>query len=679
MKQKRFRTSFLMVLLMVLFTFGLAACEKEAGKEEPTDKVAPAFMGAVEGKLGTITHLAGETVDLLEGVSARDNVDAFDVEITVDKKTYDSENAGTYTVTYTAKDKAGNEATIDRLIVVEESLRATLDVAKIGDSWIEYVFNDTEAFVFTGTDGAKFRTVDKLFIMEKEFFAAEIAAHGSEYPTNGNLPLLPYGSLIVTDSEYNVVHARFQTGVFLQLDVVDGNTVLTHTDVIWNAGGQGGGDLFKDIESLIPEGGYIMFASPQAPQNARIFLVSNYFYSGYQGGAALKDKQDIMDITTVDLDLVEGFEVLIKKPDAIATPEIELERHTISWEAVPNAMGYELYLDGKKHGSLITGTSIDLSADTTIELSTNDGYKVTVKAISKDKFKYSDSVSSNEILYKKIEIQTLAAPEVTADGEILSWPALEGAASYEVYIQLGATNILLSEQTGTTFDATSVRERFNGYNGYLVKAIGLPTHSDSKMSTKVNINQVTTVDVTFGTVKTKAMVVTAETYFLKRNGGFNNTYESFVFIVTGTYEYAGTMTEATSSIVLLDSSYNVKFVRNIIVATLPDKTTIGATYTTEKGWFNDAGYTNQSAQLSNIKDYLAEGDIMIIGKQLGSTLSVQVGDKTPVNANARETVAYAFIAEWEAYPTAPISPAGWRGDFSTFKDAKTIKVTIGTK
>src|SRR5690606_15776146 len=126
--------------------------------------------------------------------------------------------------------------------------------------------------------------------------------------------------------DFNVVHARFQFGVYIELNVVDGETILTHTDVEWNQAntGVGGGHMFVGVESRIPEGGFVMFASSPDPQKTRVFLVSNLFQSNYTGGATTKDGQDIFDLTTITLELKEDYRVLIPLPDKIGTPEITL-------------------------------------------------------------------------------------------------------------------------------------------------------------------------------------------------------------------------------------------------------------------------------------------------------------------------------------------------------------------
>lgn len=627
------------------------------------DKVAPAFMGAIAGKLPTLTHLQTETVDLLEGIQARDNVDNYDVVITIDEKLYDKDVAGTYTVTYTAEDKSGNKASIDRDIVVEEALDVTLNAAVIGENWIEYVYNDDTAFENAGTYGARFRQVDKLFIMSKAFFTAQVAEHGAEYPTNGNLPLLPYGSLIVTDKDYNIIHARFQTGVFLQMDVVDGVTVTSHTDVVWNTGG--GGSLFTGIESIIPEDGYIMFIAPAEPQKARVFLVSNLFFSEYTGGAVTKDAQDIFELTQIDLQLVEGYRVLIKLPAPVATPVAELNRHTLSWAAVPNAMNYQLFVNGVAHGQPMTATSVDLSA---LELEISDvPYEITVVANSKDKFQWSNSVASNVIEYTKIEIQTLAAPVVTVTEKVLSWDAVEGTSVYEVYLKLGAYTKLVGTTENTTFDVSSITA-YNGVNGYEVKGIGLATHTDSVMSNVVLIDQTVVTEMMIGGMKTNVVIMTAEDYFNRRNLTDGSKLGSYIFLVTNletVTAWSGIYNEAFSTVAILNSEYQATLVRNILAK---------QTYTKELGWFEDTEYANNGSQTIGFAKYVKAGDMLLIGKN-GLNVSFD-NNGTAGTIGARDFIAYHFVNSWETFPTAPVAPNGWRAPITSFKDASTTVVSF---
>lgn len=632
------------------------------------DAIPPAFMGAVGGRLNEIKHLAGETVDLLEGIQARDNIDGYDVDITVDTKEYDNTVANTYTVTYTATDKSNNKTTIDRTIIVEPSLDVTLSAAIIGDSWIEYAFNDTDALKSGGTFGATFRQQDKLQVMEKSFFEAELVEHAAEYPNNNGIPVLPYGSVIVTDKDLNIVHARFQTGVYLQMDVVEGETITSHTDVIWNQDKTGiaGGSALTGL--VIPEGGYVMFAPSMEPQKARIFVVSNLFASAYTGGAATKDIQDVFDLTEVKIELVEEHRVLIPLPAPVATPEITLNRHTLSWTEVANVAGYQLYVNGQAFGDVITSTQVDLS---TLELaiSEDEGYNIQVEAITKDVFKWSNSPLSNTIQYKKIEIQTLGVPVVTIDEQnptVLTWEAVEGTNYYEVYFVLNSIVELVGTTETTSFDVKDFTG-YNGVNGYYVKGIGLMTHSDSLNSAVVYVDQTVTTTITLGTMTTEVIVTTAKDYFARRNLTNNSKLGTYLYLVKEletVTAWSGANIEAFSTVVILNSEYKAKVVRNILGQ---------QTYTKELGWFTDTVYANNGNQTVGFGNYVTSGDMLLIGKN-GLNISYTVSDSVDAKtAAARDFVAYHYVNQWETFPTTP-STGGWRSALTANFDSSSVEM-----
>jgi hypothetical protein len=634
------------------------------------DTIAPAFLGLVNGKLPKISHLETLDVDFMSEVVARDNRDGYDVVIEVILGDYDKNNPGDYVISYTATDKSNNTTTVQRDVTVIDALDVTVDAARIGNNWIPFVYNQEDAFKFDSVfGGATFRQQDVLHVMSKTFFDAQVLEHGSEYASNNNLPLLPYGSLIVTDKDYNIIHARFQTGVYLQLDVVDGATVLTHTDVIWNNGA--GGDLFKGISDIIPADGYVMFISPIAPQAARIFLVSNLFYSGYTGGAVTKDLQDIFELTNIELVLEEDYRVLIPMPDPIATPEIVLNRHSLSWAAIPNALNYQLFVDGVAFGNPIAGTSIDLSA-LDLALSTNDGYIITVVANTKDQFKWSSSVESNEILYKKVEIQTLSAPNISVDTENakrLTWEAVEGTDYYEVYVKLGAFLKLVATTEENSFDV-SVVSGFNGVNGYVVKGIGLATHTDSINSNVAFIDQTVVTMMTFDGMSAPVVITNATDYFNRRNLTDASKLGNYLYLVTdikAVEAWSGIYTEAFGTVVVLDANYQAKFVRNILAK---------QTYIKGTGWFDDATYAANNAQLVGLGAQLAEGDMLLIGKN-GLTVSTVVNGNAATVA-ARDFIAYHFVNPWVKFPatTASAADGGWRAPMTSFKDASTTVVAF---
>lgn len=80
----------------------------------PIDRTAP----TIEIDETVINIRLGTEFDLLEGVTATDEVDG-DVVVTIkDDGGYDPNVEGEYTITYSAKDKAGNEATLTRVVKV---------------------------------------------------------------------------------------------------------------------------------------------------------------------------------------------------------------------------------------------------------------------------------------------------------------------------------------------------------------------------------------------------------------------------------------------------------------------------------------------------------------------------------------------------------------------------------
>lgn len=660
------------VTLTATVTYGEASETKifEVTVIATPDTIAPAFLGLVNGKLPKISHLETLDVDFLAEVVARDNRDGYEVVIAYNLGDYDKNVPGDYVITYTATDKSNNTTTVFRDITVIDALDITVNAARIGNNWIPYTYNQADAFKFDSVfGGATFRQQDVLHVMSKTFFDAQVIEHGAGYPTNNNLPLLPYGSLIITDKDYNIIHARFQTGVYLQMDVVDGVTVFTHTDVIWNNGA--GGDLFKGVSELIPADGFVMFISPIAPQAARIFLVSNLFYSGYTGGAVTKDLQDIFELTNIELVLEEDYRVLIPMPAPIASPEIVLNRHSLSWTAIPNALNYQLYVDEVAFGNPIVGTVIDLSA-LDLVLSTNDGYLITVVANTKDQFKWSSSLPSNEILYKKIEIQTLSAPVISIDVENaknITWNAVEGTDYYEVYLKLGAFLKLVGTTENNAFNVSDIAG-FNGVNGYVIKGIGLATHTDSVNSNVVFIDQTVVTNMTFDGMVAQVVITNATDYFNRRNLTDASKLGNYLYLVTdikAVAAWSGIYTEAFSTVAVLDSNYQAKFVRNILAR---------QTYIKGTGWFDDTTYTVNSAQLVGLGAQLADGDMLLIGKN-GLTIQTVVNGNA-ASVTARDFIAYHFINPWAKFPatTASAADGGWRAPITSFKDSSTTVVAF---
>ncbi|MCD7807723.1 MAG: DUF5011 domain-containing protein [Erysipelotrichaceae bacterium] len=103
------------------------------------DDVAPTISGTENIKV-----VVGDTVSYKKGVSAQDNVDG-EVDFEVDTSNVNLEEAGTYEVTYSATDSAGNTATETiKVYVVSDSDDVTEDeVYAKADAVLEKIIDDS--------------------------------------------------------------------------------------------------------------------------------------------------------------------------------------------------------------------------------------------------------------------------------------------------------------------------------------------------------------------------------------------------------------------------------------------------------------------------------------------------------------------------------------------------------
>ena len=124
---------FFLAFVMLMLT----ACTPSS--EVSSEASLPSVSGEIDDKAPSIRLLVtevtinkGDEYDLLDGVSAKDNVDGnITDKIVIDMGGFDSNIAGIYTVTYTLKDNAGNEAIPKtRTIIVKET-----EVMKSPEIW----------------------------------------------------------------------------------------------------------------------------------------------------------------------------------------------------------------------------------------------------------------------------------------------------------------------------------------------------------------------------------------------------------------------------------------------------------------------------------------------------------------------------------------------------------------
>ena len=170
----------------------------------------------------------------------------------------------------------------------------------------------------------------------------------------------------------------------------------------------------------------------------------------------------------------EGSNIVTYKIDqkALKAPQVTLKGSTISWKVIPNAEKYEVYLDNG-------ATPVSTQTETVYTIDKKDigTYKYTVYAITSDT-SFKKSPASNTIEY--VVDGSLAAPVVTLSGATMSWEAVDGAVSYDIF---EGTN-RLKNQTETTY---TIEKTDVGTYYFNVVAItdDKVNHKDSKASNTV--------------------------------------------------------------------------------------------------------------------------------------------------------------------------------------------------
>ncbi|MEG2117730.1 MAG: DUF5011 domain-containing protein, partial [Clostridia bacterium] len=267
----------------------------------------PAFLNASNGKLAPIEHKKGEEVDLLQGVIARDNLtkDADVVVMIANNGGYDKNLPGTYTITIQAEDEAKNKSTVTRAVTVIDKTPVKISELSIGTEQSPYSYNEKDALSYTSS-GTKFRAKDVIQVMTKEFFVDEYKKHTAEHTNNGLIPFFPNGVLVVIDNDMKIQQVRIAAGENIQINS-DGK--LKTSELSWtnSLDAANGGGLFKglilEIESIIPDGGYVIAVGNEAPEACRKFLISHLLYSAYAGGGVAADNKDI-EITNIKVKLL---------------------------------------------------------------------------------------------------------------------------------------------------------------------------------------------------------------------------------------------------------------------------------------------------------------------------------------------------------------------------------------
>ena len=131
-------------------------------------------------------------------------------------------------------------------------------------------------------------------------------------------------------------------------------------------------------------------------------------------GSAFYENSALSEAATVTID-----------PAQLATPVVTANDNIFIWATIPNASGYEVFVDG---------VSVGVQVETRYELVANEYrvYKVAVKALS-DNEEFVDSSVSVEVVYEHVK-PTLSAPILSVENGVVSWLANANAAEYKVFV-----------------------------------------------------------------------------------------------------------------------------------------------------------------------------------------------------------------------------------------------------
>ena len=173
----------------------------------------------------------------------------------------------------------------------------------------------------------------------------------------------------------------------------------------------------------------------------------------------------------LDSDLSTETEIIIAAVK-LATPSVSAEGNVFSWQAVENADGYEVFVDGVSQG-------IQTETDYTFVPEENKAYAVTVKAVSVSA-SYLDSDLSQAVMTQP-RPDKLGTPAITVFGLTVSWQAIENARGYEIFVD----GVSAGVQTETSY--TLNPQEYKTYSVQVKAVSDTDDYVDSDLSFAVKI------------------------------------------------------------------------------------------------------------------------------------------------------------------------------------------------
>lgn len=260
-----------------------------------------------------------------------------------------------------------------------------------------------------------------------------------------------------------------------------GRNFYTFVDVL--------GKSYGPVEAPVKaDRGKVYIPCPEIPGAAVVYLFTdatiNHIYSmeWYPGNEAPGQHAEKLATPVVECDPAE-----ITKGDATAV--------RFSWGAVANAATYDYKItvtkmvNGAEEVETLSGnisaTEYTLAADVAAQLKPGD-YTFTVNAVPASSYKYAPSSAGSIAL--KVNDTKLTAPEVTfepakvtvgtATEVVASWPAVDGAASYDVTFNEGA----VENVTDTKYTVSAAAVAALAVGEYTISVVAKPAETSAQVS-----------------------------------------------------------------------------------------------------------------------------------------------------------------------------------------------------
>ena len=388
----------------------------------------------------------------------------------------------------------------------------------------------------------------------------------------------------------------------------------------------------------------------------------------------------------------KGLQIRID-PATLATPEISRKGTDITWDAIPNATGYEIYITDTEitgpQGAPAATVAENVTSFNVAAVCKSGKYNVYVRAVYKGKGNDSDNAYKNSSLSAGVKIEKLGAVSgVEYSNGTLKWAAVEKADKYDIsingtavvegltsptysYALKGGEKIVVSVKSNdeTIYSSSAEFTVLNcpvvSFDGEFVSWTGGALYNvsitDSSGAEKIRINEKTDIKTEISALGKGVYTVSVQAV---GSGSNISSPESVVKFAVG-YDVTIDKADGTQKIKWDGTNLGKNF--KIIVNGAERGTTIANEYLIDNG-FDEAGTYTVSVVATDENIYLASVTLTKLAapelvfdktRKAWSDISVKAGQTVvyTVNGDENSSLPTDFAAGREYKITAYIETA----------------------